>query len=511
MNFLLIILIIFSFDNVNSADNCVTPITGSNLCQTCAANYVLNKDRTCSQCGTGQVIYNNYCFTTIDHCVKYTLYQEGQKCDRCADDYRPNEDNSACRLYIEYCAEYENNEKCQSCETGYLLKSDHTECIESENCARLDTNNKCTQCEDGFRLITVTGSDPYCSPTIENCQEYNDDDPLVCDECISSYKTSADSHSCEYDACIYTKEGEEDKCTSCKDDYKLREGTCGKIEGCQEYEDSSLSCKNCNGYGEKDGICYKIDNCREYDSPDGSKCKTCINDGYTLSPSKGKCLATISHCKTYDDDGCSECDDDFYLKEGNCENDPIPHCINQVNDECQQCETYYIKNNKICVACDNTEGKSCGITIENCSTYSLNEGIVACTRCSSGFTLSYGVCINGKAENGNTISSTIQYCVYYTTESKCGKCFPGYELINDKCYPCPGPYTNGNGLTCSLPHLNCANYDNSGNCIACPTGYQFTRNHQYCIEEGTNDPTKNNNSCVLNLNILILILFALLL
>ena len=552
MNFLLIILIIFSFDNVNSADNCATPITGSNLCEVCAANYVLNKDRTCSQCATtGQYLYNNYCFTKIDHCEIYTLYQEGQKCNKCADDYETNEDNSACRLIIEYCEEYENNGNCQSCETGYLLKKDHKECIEIENCIELDTNDKCGKCKDGYLLTTDHEEcieiencieldandkcgkckdgyslstknsdgdevDPYCN-LIEHCKTYDSEDPLKCTECQIDYKKKTDVL-CEYEPCSKYNEVDNTKCEKCKTDYYLLGDSCTYIKDCKSYDTSVTSgtepkCSTCkDGFGKKsDTECIEIPNCSTYKADDGSKCEKC-KDGFRLS--ENTCLPVIINCKDYGSGNlCEQCNTGFETYEGgkSCTFKEIDNCENQIDDQCQQCENYYIKENNKCIPCD-TEGKSCDITIENCEKYQLISGIVVCKECTTGYSKKNNdlACVKNTAADGTAITEILG-CVSYTSGNKCGKCFQGYELINDKCYRCPGPYTTGNGITCSLPHLNCAYHDNSGNCIVCPTGYQFTRNHQYCIEEGANDPTKNNNSCVLNLNILILILFALLL
>ena len=649
MNFLLIILIIFSFDNANSVDNCVKHIAeGSNLCETCAANYVLNKDRTCSQCGNDQVIYNNYCFTKIDHCEEYILYQEGQKCDDCADKYEPNEDNSACRLFIANCAEYKNNEKCQSCKTGYLLNEALTKCIAIANCRGLDENDKCNACEEGFHLIAVTGTDPYCNPNIENCINYDTTNPLICAKCQEGYK----GDNCVFEPCLEkdnknvctkcksgyyligdnclslegcdtydeTVTSGEPKCTKCKSGYYLIGDNCLSIKGCDTYDDTvnvqpkcrecksgyyligdnclslegcdtyddtvtsgqpkctkctsgyyligdnclsikgcdtyddtvtsgqpkctnctsgyyligdnCLSLEGCDTYGDtvtvqpkcracKNGYklkldrtdCIEIENCIEYDD-DGSKCVRC-QTGFRLSNDGKSCPAVINNCKNYKDNNlCDECNTGSISNDGgvSCE---IEHCENQINDQCQQCQTYYIKENNICIPCD-TEGKSCDITIENCKTYQLTDdsGVanVTCKQCTTGYSEKYNglACVKDTAADGTAITEILG-CISYTSGNKCGKCFQGYELINDKCYLCPGPYITGNGITCSLPHFNCALHDNSGNCIVCPNGYQFTRNHQYCIEQGTNDPTKNNNSCVLNLNILILILFALLL
>jgi hypothetical protein len=521
MNFLLIILIIFSFDNVNSANNCDTPIeAGSNLCQKCATGYALNKDRTCSQCGKDEVSQDNYCFTKIEHCKTYKLYQEGQKCEECENKYYEIEDNRACRLDIDNCAEYENNEKCRRCEAGYLLNNAKTKCI--GNCAELDSNDNCKKCTDGYAIITEENSqavEPYCILIMEGCKEIETNQPSNCKNCMDGYLKKEDN-SCKFDGCREYTTDDTPICSSCYSNHTKIDDNCYYIEGCDEIvkEDSgtNIICKQCKGDYSKleDNTCKKIENCKTYDDTDLALCKEC-NEGYKLSEDKNYCPTAINNCKKYGIDYCQECNDNYetYDHGETCEYTRLPNCINQVNNECQQCETYYVIKEKKCVECDNTEGKSCGVTIENCQKYKLKEETktVECTACSSGFTLKYGLCINDKAANGNTISSTIDNCVYYSTENKCGKCTSGYELINDKCYACPAPYNEGNGVTCSLPHLNCLIHDNSGNCIACSTGYQFTRNHQYCIEEGTNDPTKNNNSCVLNLNILILMLFAILL
>ena len=522
MNFFLIILIIFSFDNVNSADNCASYIeAGSNICQTCAANYGMNKDRTCSQCGSGQVSDNNYCFTKIDHCKEYILYQEGQKCAECDEKYNPIENNSACRLFINNCAEYENNEKCRSCENGYLLNNAHTQCIQIAHCIELNTNDKCKTCEDGFHLVTETNSEPYCNQNIEHCKTYETTTGLLCTACQEDYVLK--SEACVYEPCSAYNAEQTTKCDSCKSGYYLIGDSCTSIEGCKTYDNTVTEgdpkCTTCeSGYYLIGDSCTSIEGCKTYDNTvtEGDpKCTTC-QAGFRESDDKKSCLPAIANCKTYSASNlCDVCNDGFMKSDGgqSCVYTEIDNCENQINAQCQQCETYYIKQNNACVPCDNTEGKSCGITIENCETYQLTSGVVLCTACSTGSHIAHGgrACVNDKAADGKTVISAIDNCIYYTTENKCGKCLSGFELINDKCYACPSPYNNGNGITCSLPHLNCLYYDNSGNCIACPSGYQLTKNHQYCIEEGSNDPTKNNNSCVLNLNILILMLFALLL
>ena len=154
--------------------------------------------------------------------------------------------------------------------------------------------------------------------------------------------------------------------------------------------------------------------------------------------------------------------------------------------------------------------------MKGCNKVKLSNNKIECTDCKGDLIVTEykDQCTEGglyKASNGQSIerNSQIPNCINYKTQTECSLCLTGYHLIKGKCYTCPEPYESGDGKNCFLKHLNCQDYDNKGNCIQCINGYIFTQNKQYCIEEGGKDPTKNN-SCSLNLNIILLMIFILL-
>ena len=260
-------------------------------------------------------------------------------------------------------------------------------------------------------------------------------------------------------------------CKECDDGYKLKEedGTCTACD---------------NGKVGYDNYCFnKIENCEEYElyaegeiceeckigyalSEDLSKCNKCkdgeISDGYS-------CFKVIEHCDDYSSDyTCLKCDDDYYLQD----------------NKCSKCE-----NNQ------RSDGKICYEKIDNCDDYSSSryyEGnsYKYCYQCNFGdkpYLTTGGTqcnnCGTGKYSLNGKCIDEIEYCMEYSSETKCSRCIIGFKITSDgKCVPCLSPYMSQNdGKTCYLPHLYCYEYDNEGNCIYCYKGYKLNSSKK-CIK-----------------------------
>ena len=256
-----------------------------------------------------------------------------------------------------------------------------------------------------------------------------------------------------------------------------------------------------------------------------NKCTKCEPGCYLVN--NGESCDCIEGCTTVNNENkCIKCEDGYTPNESQnqCEIiSEIENCISQEKgkNECKKCKNHYVlsTDKKQCKECDDEDDtRQCDVTIKGCNIVKLINNQIICYDCQTGLDLTTNKdqCTeNGlyKASNGQSIdrNSEIPHCINYKTQTVCSLCLTGYYLINGKCYECPEPYAKGegDGKICFLKHLNCQDYDNKGNCIQCNDGYIFTRNNQYCIEEGTKDPTKNN-SCSLSLNIILLMIFILL-
>jgi proprotein convertase subtilisin/kexin type 5 len=410
----------------------------------------------------------------------------------------------------------DETEKCTTCKPGCYKSTDGSTCTCVENClTATDETEKCTTCKPGCY------SDDYGASCtcIQNCTNANPYDK--CKECQSGFYLSSDHESCnQIEHCLNSNVDNKKTCKTCQEGcYPDENGFCFCIPGCKTINNDN-ECTECNpGCFLSGTSCDCIEGCK---ANNNGVCTEC-NEGCFLSGTSCEC---IRHCTKFDDSNkCIQCEENYApsVSGDSCDEINILNCVNheKTKNECKNCKSYYIlsEDKRSCVACnDNNDSTKCGVTLPGCKEvlFSLEDNRIECNICNDGLdkTSLKDQCTQGGlyiAQNKKAIakSSEIANCIKYETETKCSKCLTGYYIINGKCYRCSDPYESGDGKTCFLPHFNCEEYDDKGKCIKCEDGSVFTKNRQYCINEGAKDPTSSNSNS-LNLNIIILLIFILL-
>lgn len=379
--------------------------------------------------------------------------------------------------------------------------------------------------------------------SIDNCVTESGDLCLLCSEGYSLIEEGTDAGKCN--ECDQNKDGQSNHCfnkiTGCETYAFYIEGEkcidCGvgkelinyqtcvnEIVGCSQYKNDG-TCNSCDPgyeYDSEDKTCYDNEGCQSIN--DKEECTSCIDGCYL----ENKVCICLPLCKTIQEKKCTECvNTKLKLSDEGCEfYESIENCLRQNKDECEQCKDNYIRseNKKECSACDDSGTLKCPEgSIADCTEvkYDTTKNILVCSpsKCADGKTQTKSnqqCTTDGSIQIGQdtiALEDQLENCVTHSKSGDnvvCSKCFPGFRLIDGECYQCPLPYLQkiGNGINCILPHINCADHDNSGNCIRCPQTYELKDGN--CVEIEIIPRTKNS-SYNLNLNIMILIILGLLL
>lgn len=228
--------------------------------------------------------------TTIDNCAYEN--DEGTFCNECKDGYAVTYDGK-CSNSISKCSYLDNENKCENCYEGYALSYDRSECISFANCVKLEQGNKkCKECKHFF----YPNSEGKCERTtcqdynnnnvciecrsgyylkgneckkisIPYCLTVSDSEGKVCNSCLINLPIINGEclvpenliKGCSY----YDASG---KCTKCEeDDYELKNGNC-IFKGCKRNEEKVEICEYCEpGFHEddNDGFCIGYDGTKD--------------------------------------------------------------------------------------------------------------------------------------------------------------------------------------------------------------------------------------------------------
>ncbi|MBP5533890.1 MAG: hypothetical protein J6Y03_00060 [Alphaproteobacteria bacterium] len=459
-------------------------------CEPCASDYYnthhcdlfANSGLSCEclRCDKGYELVNGKCVS----CPSYgceTYLRPGLSCVcafPCASGYYQDA-NGVCQKCSENCSQCTNASVCTKCSWGYGLTAEHT-CVECpEGCdpegdgyyTEPGISCECSLCrrwgeDDTYGLIT--------DPDLQNtgtCQLCNNDDLVdYCD--FYEYNTTLNK-------CV---------CKSCSDEYHYAIDTttntckfCSPYETtCAEYEtdvDGVCECKKCdpgntllNGHCcDNNGWYYYSENGEWYE-------QSCCGPNEEWSTVKNKCI----------------CKDGFGLSAGVCtpcsNADEMERCAEAVNNNgtcsCTRCSTGYFVQNGKCVDCDETfiNGK------EACDHY-LNPGVTCeCSECDAyqgarlGINLSDHSCrLCPKEDVGYTVTRAT-YSNGHCTPTRClndsdylyeGHCcsssgiYVDADRNNSDCCPA-GSNTKwlwGNGTGKCVPITCTTAQDEFGNCL----------------------------------------------
>ena len=572
---------------------------GINNCEKCQKN---NDDLICLQCIADYVVFNDVCYKKIENCEKYG---EEELCEECNTDFAFEEDDrTTCKEKTEFSNEYytkDNGKSYYKCDGGDEVKNiknclkcnyinEELTCIECqdqftfldndkkkcydinnymnnnryyleetkhyktcsknkpncEKCKKTDNKINCIECQNNYRLLE---SNNACSKKIENCENYNENDPELCIECSQGYGFKGDNtNKCvnitEFDLFYFTlddnkyfecsdsqnegidnclkceKKEEGINCIQCKDEFIIidNENNCTSktnIENNKYFYEDDHHAKSCSSAIENCQRCIKDEqekiNCIECDTsyfivnnnPDENNiCSNHEPDGeyYVDNNQYFKCISynSINHCQyCQDKDSCDKCLDGYaFINEDKLSCNSIANLGN-----------HYIK--------DDVNGiiyKQCSEYIDNCDTCTEKT---KCLTCKSGFSLinDYSLCINLterkyylNEEDGiyYICENGVSNCEKCSSDSICIKCKEGYiKLNNDKsvCYDMDevreliednkyylDPNDNNNYLICSNFVQNCENCYYPQGCYICQSGFIILNdNYKTCYNKSNTD------------------------
>ena len=222
-------------------------------------------------------------------------------------------------------------------------------------------------CLSSFRFC-VSNSEyeqqPVENGSIENCNDYNEDDNQKCSECKDGYAHSSDYKKCiSFPNCYILEEGG-DKCNICHRFFHPNaNGQCIRTL-CATYNNDGQGNENCDScldgyYLKAENQCEKIpiSNCKEYDATN-KRCKKCLDDDGPNAD--GNCNnAFIEGCIEYSNGECTKCDEENYIpKDGTCE---FKNCESgeRAVEGCYICQIgYETGSDGICIGYDGSKDTS---------------------------------------------------------------------------------------------------------------------------------------------------------
>ena len=450
-------------DVLNKIDNC-THYFADGVCDECTFPYLLEGNEcikpnaedcltyldrdTCSDCPSmhGLKIENGVTSCILIErplCVEVSLI-EPYLCLQCLTGSYNFGGRCLVGDVIEGCLVQKSTSLCESCQLGFVLNENSSECIEDnslintvENCDKqyLSETALCSFCKPGFKMKN--------GECVRLCTGFGKDGCFMCDLV------------------------EPDKCIICMTGYFNNNGECNPIAPCYVdncktcKEESKIECKECMfnfdlvlGKCENRCLGGQKENCKECSSIDRYKCVGC-NDGYLLENLKcvRKCLPNeISNCLLCpggQNNQCQKCNPRYFLKDGEC----FSNCKGVTRLNCSACDE---NDNEKCIVCNDGYYLEEGFCIKRCRNPELSNCLVCpesrteCLKCDTGYILSAARC--------EKIVFCKENCLFCDDQGNCKQCLEDYELDQGGCYthlekPCTS------GLDCGKPPVDTDNTD----------------------------------------------------
>lgn len=421
----------------------------------------------CNECATGSSLISQRCYPNanaaqivgLGNCTVYDSYT--QKCAKCGD-FSFLDAGICYDGFLPYCAEYETWEKCQRCQTGYIMiatKAGNTICVAPSsglNCTSFDTPTSifgellCSNCTTGSYSTSAIADKPAYTcleaSAVKNCQLHNIN--------INHLTTALE-------------------CLRCKENFYLKYNYCFNrtiVENCTEYNPNENLCAKCQ-------------------------------QGYSLATSGLRCdtktimTITVPNCmELFDLKTCMRCIANFYLKDNRCIEVPVDYRIKyclyyNANLKCEKCSIgYFIQNGqcllaeakncleyeseKRCLTCPTSNGlkledgvlNCVPLDIEKCAIYDMTKNYpFECLICDAEYYVNY------ETKRCTPVESKIEFCAQYRDATTCGRCQADMAISPDGkyCYASPDilNYVDEN---CQESYLS-----NEPLCNACAAGYLF--------------------------------------
>lgn len=406
-------------------------------------------DPTCLRCLKGFYLFEGLCVEQGDvNCQ--VLVPDKDWCAQCiaparlhSDGYCYNNDIPACEISDPVYM------KCLKCFDGWIMAEAGTNCLRPvpTDCLDEDSYNididGCIACKDGYDLVNgacyqqlpVCEQGWYNNAVTGACEQQNNPNCQVfelnsnaCRTCELGWFLDIDTRTClqfvaencaqqipNLNAC--------QQCAGATSDPRIREGAyvCLRVPfGYTSEREYTLSCA-AGYYMDRFGLCVVA----EPDSPiieanyDSTQCLA----GFVAQDISSHGLTSIDYCVKiencyYNDasgNGCSVCEDGFYLANGACVQGSVAGCkVYQTEaDQCYQCNDGLALVNGACAAAE----------VANCR--SFLPGTVVCGACQDGFYLdAQNACAPQSVKGCGSIEPNTNHCA---------SCAAGKDLSFGRC------------------------------------------------------------------------------
>ena len=366
----------------NTSILAITPTTAYKICmyndngecaEECSEQYKYDIDgNTCSSssiCENNKITFipSGIC---IDSCDERFYIKNNNQCGLCKDFYPEGNayklvNGTNCRGFNSASMEYYNEDlKLLKCKNGFKLENN--DCVsEGKECYKLCEKNKCTDYSD-------KEDDQKCTSCIDNyylekgnCkQNCSERYAISGKECIPCSDNNCESFT--INTC---------NCNKCKDNFFLNiSDICDQCDlSCAKCEGHSNNCTACDdSHFLFEYKCYNCaTNCNKTES-DNCKCNEC-NKGYYVKDYL--CYNCINNCDVCNNSTkCDKCANDYYINaEGSCSPCPL-NCKERESDNCQckSCDEHFFLKEQKCESCS-TKCKTC----EN-GTFEGNDNCLSC-------------------------------------------------------------------------------------------------------------------------------------
>ncbi|ELP85483.1 hypothetical protein EIN_040370 [Entamoeba invadens IP1] len=333
--------------------------TSCNNCKQC------DLYNNCEKCNDGYYLYNNSCYTCDSSC-RTCNGKKQNSCLSCPFSYGVS--NGYCVKCDASCLECNGSgpNNCISCFKNYYLTSGYcSKCDLTCNECNGPNANNCISCNPYYYY-----SNGYCLKCGYSCIFCNFTKPEYCLFCDLNFYNS-NGYCLKCDQNCNGCGGTADNCTHCNDGFYLNNGSC--IQGtlnCKKFENSI--CISCIPYYYlSDNVCNKCHSeCYNCNGPEKTNCTTCPNGKYvdkTHGEYNHTCQPCIENCKTCENSiNCYECENGYYLSNGECVKFDNEYCASINNSKCISCVFGYYLDKNDCLKCPDVCISCFGPTINQC-------------------------------------------------------------------------------------------------------------------------------------------------
>lgn len=416
-------------------------------------DYIINTSQDINDADKESFSEDSYELATNGICPKFCSQCDNQHyCIKCKSDYgvvQIVEDETIKRICMEI----------STLNVGYYQDKQsliYYKCI--DNCQKCQNGQECEVCINNDYIVYNN----ICILKIEHCISYENNGQCI--ECEELYKVKANENICERGE-IGCKifDVENNKCTSCEDDYiKIGDKCYKKVINCEQYTNNG-ECSQCStrfAFEENDRL-----NCKE---------KNQFAIGYYTKDDE----KSFFKCENTDTGGINQCTECSYeneeLKCNKCSNDYI-----FLDDETNICQSKNECNNQKCFEIDENHYYRCSKGIEDCEKCEKKEAnSITCKECKKDYRLSNNFCY-----------PIIQNCkTYVDNENMCSVCKNGFAFEGNNRTSCKNLidfieyFSKDNGIS----YLKCDDTTNGGieNCGTCE--YNSDNNELICKKCKTN-------------------------